>query len=218
MRRKLIFVILLAMILAPLAAFAAAGDEGGPSVSVVTKAIVEDGVATYGEVTVTGTGFASKELVTLLGGYNVEPKLSPMPDYAGQVTTDSDGAFTVVISTYAVISGGNTYYVQASAASLGGAKLFTSEIEASYASIDAPVRYTGKLKATETIPVYVNSKDFEIKSSNTNVLTVAPKTNDVGELIGIICEFKRAGTAYVSIATPTFDDSQLAKSIQVTVK
>jgi hypothetical protein len=197
----------------------ALSEEGyADRVTVSPRAVVDgDGHAAYGEVSVTGKGFTPGERVALVAGYNVEPALQPIPDYADQVSADADGNFSLVITTGAKIIGGGAYWVRASAASLGGARLYRGDIAASYANITAPVRYSGKLKTTEVIPVYANSSVFEVSSSNTNVVAVAPVTGEAGELVGVRAEYKRAGTAYISISTPSAD-GRLVKSIQVTVK
>jgi hypothetical protein len=198
MKRKLIFGIVLAMILAPMSAFSVFAAEA-------TLSLTPDTVKET--VTLTGSGFAPGEQVGVISGYgNVTPLPSPDADWIGQDVADSEGKISVVIPVAKKMYGGDDYSVRVSSASTGTKIVYLSDeednlIESSYAKIEAPLRWNTNIKKVTVIPAEVDSNLFSIRVSNSAVGTVKAITDDAGHLTGIEFTAKRVGTTSVVIET-----------------
>lgn len=208
MKRKLIFGIVLAMILAPMSAFSVFAAEA-------TLSLTSDTVAET--VTLTGSEFLPGEQVSLISGYGTEPVPFTGIDWIDQTVADSAGKISVVIPVAAKMYGGDNYYVRVTSASTGTktVSLDPKTILSSYAEITAPLRWNTNIKKVTVIPAEVNSNKFSIRVSNSAVGTVNAITDDDEHLTGIEFTAKRVGTT--SIVIETTDGGGAMTAIMVNV-
>ncbi|MDR0570718.1 MAG: hypothetical protein LBG71_05830 [Clostridiales Family XIII bacterium] len=227
MKRKLIFVILLALILAPLAAFAAA--DGPASVTVRAETLSDNAVG--GKVIVTGTGFAPNEELSVAGSYAGVPTFFPVlnVDALEQVVADEDGAFVVTLLTKADLFGGSPYYVRVGRLEAEPIDE-TITILTKTVILDAPTRSYSSLGKVTFIPVTINGSNYVIKASvvtltDANGAAVAgdyrlldgvDENGDPAK--GIYYKGTRLGNGAIGIqANPDVPADKISKTITVTV-
>ena len=190
MKRKLIFVILVAMILAPLSTFA-----------VDTGKLYLDYDRAANEVTISGSGFAAGELVAILtkfGDFDSPPVFSTA-DGIDQTFAGADGKFVYTIPTAGTLSVGDYYWVQAASASLAGALEQKSVyIGGASAILQAPL-YTTVSIIKGVIDIGADYPGaYTVMSSNPTVLkVVSPASGD--PLNGIQVQGLKAGSAVLIV-------------------
>ena len=167
MKRKLIFVILVAMVLAPVSAFAAP----------VVNDLEFD--KTIGTVTVSGSGFAANEFLSVLSAFAADPDIPGFltADYADQVVTDADGNFSFTFPSSKALRVDDDYAVQVSAAT-GGPLVKYLNVQGSTALLNAPLLFSGKITKEFDIAATYPGTGWEISSSNPAIVQVLPYDNE----------------------------------------
>ncbi|MDR1000054.1 MAG: hypothetical protein LBL96_04525 [Clostridiales bacterium] len=194
MKRKFLVLLAAALILASaifIAASAAGPDED--------FSIALDRAAK--QVTVTGTGYAPNESVSLLAAYDAVPSFSNL-DYIDQLKADEDGNLSITYpSRYeGDWLGGQSYYV-----TLNG----NSKFEALYATTvkaNPSARISIKLKETRQLDFEIDGVAYEFTSGNASIAQV----NESGLIKPV-----RAGSTTITLKAT--DGSGLTSSVLVSI-
>ena len=184
MKRKLIFVILVAMILAPMSTFAA------------DASVYLDYNRTDSSITVKGSGFDAGEMVSIFSGYASELTFASA-DGLDQAVANADGTIEHVILTADFLEVGDTYYVQVGAASLAAPILDSVYIGGMSAILQAPLRFTVSMYdgVVDIDADYPGA--FTVTSSNPGVLKVLTPSGNT--LSGIQVQGMKTGTAMLQV-------------------
>ena len=203
MKRKLIFVILVAMILAPMSAYAA------------SLHLDYDRVAN--KVTVTGSDFGENEAVAILSTFTTSPPAFDIADGIDQVVADSDGNFTCVIPTAGELSYDSTYYVLAGSSTIAPKPIIKAvKIGGTTAILQAPLRYNISMSADGLNGVKDIDAEYPgaytVTSTNPLVLKVVSPTSG-NPLNGITVQGLKVGSAILMVQA---GDQVAAISVTVT--
>jgi hypothetical protein len=187
MKRKLIFVILIALVFAPVTAFAA------PVVNL-------DYDRDTSTILVKGTGFGDSKMTSVLSSFTDDPTWLNV-DHIAQVTADANGVFDCSIPTAKQLVVGNKYCVQLGSSALDAPTVYYVELGGISALLNTPVRTT--LKLNTTVPYVIASKydgtDWTISSSNTNIVQVLTEPDGTAWLNGIEVLAKKTGSAMLTV-------------------
>jgi PKD repeat protein len=158
-------------------------------------------------VTVSGSGYAPGQALTLKAAYNREPSDG---DYTAQVTADAEGRVHVVlpatVTETAPWLGGESWYV-----SLAG-EVQSAPIYATYAKAHSSARISLRIKAKAALNVQVDAipEAYEVLSSNPAVVKVTRTVSGAWTVTGV-----KAGTAMITVRTT--DGSNLTHLVVVSV-
>jgi len=188
MKKKLIFVVLVAMILSPASAFAAAS-------------VTLDYDRGTSEITVSGYGFDNNALIAILGAKGEAAPTFAGASFINQGVVQAGGSFSYSIPTKDLIFVGDTYTVLVGGTGLAAPIMKSIELKGISAILNTPVRTEMKLGVNNIAAEY-GGTDWTIVSSNPMALKVLTP-NGGAPLNGIQVEALKTGTYMLLVTAGT---------------
>ncbi|MDR1136563.1 MAG: hypothetical protein LBL49_10410 [Clostridiales Family XIII bacterium] len=194
MKRKILVMVAAVLILAPAIFVAVSAADTGEDFSITLDRAGKN-------VTVTATGYAPNESVSLLAAYDAVPEFSNL-DYIDQLKADEDGNLSITYPSRYEDEwlGGQSYYV-----ALNG-KVKSEALYATAVKANPSVRISVKLRTTYQLDFDIDGIAYEFTTSNASIAKVSES--------GLITPV-RAGSAVITLRAT--DGSDLASSIVVSV-